>query len=122
LLIFSILPTFHIPLTPEGVRGGHAGRDTIGRSADRPTPIKVKHDSEAIPLILAGKTVELPSVRKVNTLLSRLAKMAKEAKARGEDAPTYDLCLAVDQPCQPLGFPAALGMCDIGRQFVIPAA
>jgi hypothetical protein len=31
--------------------------------------------------------VELPNVRKVNTLLSRLAKMAKEAKARGEDAP-----------------------------------
>jgi len=67
--------------------------DTRGRSErDRPVPIKVNKVSEAIPLILAGHVVELPNVRKVNTLLGKLAKLAKEAKARGEAAPTYDLC------------------------------
>src|SRR5204862_5695710 len=78
------------PLTPEG-RSDRSCRawDTIRRSADRPTPIKVQRVSEAIPLILAGKTVELPNVRKVDTLVSRLAKMAKEARARGDEAPTY---------------------------------
>lgn len=28
----------------------------------------------------------------MNTVLGRLAKMAKEAKRRGDEAPTFDLC------------------------------
>ena len=51
------------PLTPEERSDrSHRSWDTIGRATDRPTPIKVTNVSEAILLILAGKTVELPRV------------------------------------------------------------
>lgn len=82
---------------------GHGGRPgEVGGSSDgeatlgpRPTPIKVTKVKDAIPLILAGKVVELPNVRKVNVLMTRLAKIAKDAKKRGADAPKYDACQIV---------------------------
>lgn len=58
----------------------------------REHPIQVEKVKDAIRLILQGHTVELPNVRKVNTVLSRLADMAKDAKKKGEAAPNYDLC------------------------------
>jgi hypothetical protein len=47
---------------------------------------------EAIPLILAGKVVELKNVHKVNTLLTKLAAIAKDAVKHGDQAPNYDAC------------------------------
>jgi 2'-5' RNA ligase len=58
----------------------------------RPDVIYVKKAKDAIPLILAGKTVELKNARKVNTVLTKLAAMAQDAMDRGEAAPNYDLC------------------------------
>jgi len=82
---------------------GHAGRpgEVGGSSSEsgvlqpRPTPIKVDKVKDAIPLILQGKVVELKNVRKVNVLLTRLAKIAKDAEKRGEAAPKYDACQIV---------------------------
>lgn len=63
-----------------------------GRSLTRQTPLKVKTVEEAISHILKGRVVELPDPRQVNTLIRKLAEMANDAKARGEDAPNYDMC------------------------------
>lgn len=40
----------------------------------------------------AGKVVELPDVRAVNTLIRKLGEMALDAKAKGQAAPDYNLC------------------------------
>lgn len=61
-------------------------------TGERPVPIKVSDVHEAIALILQGKVVELPDVRHVNTILTKLAAMANDAKAKGDAAPVYDLC------------------------------
>lgn len=58
----------------------------------RPRAIFVRKVKDAIPLILAGNVVELANPRKVNTLLGKLAKIAKDAEKKGEAAPHYDLC------------------------------
>lgn len=62
------------------------------KDAKRPTPIRVSSIDKAVSLILQGKTVELTSVKKVNTVLKKLAAIARDAKKHGEDAPNYDLC------------------------------
>lgn len=61
-------------------------------SYQRQTPIRVSRIGRAIELILQGKVVEISSTRKFNTVLTKLAAMANDAKARGEKAPNYDLC------------------------------
>lgn len=58
----------------------------------RPTPKRVATVEEAVALVLKGEVVELPDPKQVNTLLEKLAGMARDAAARGEQAPTYDLC------------------------------
>jgi hypothetical protein len=59
---------------------------------ERPTPIRTRSIGHAVDLILEGKVVELQDVRHVHTVISRLAAIAKDAKAKGKDAPKYDLC------------------------------
>lgn len=76
---------------------GHAGRPgEVGGSSSgggaREASIKVLTVKEAIPLILAGKVVELKNPGKVNTLLTKLAAISKDAVKRGEKAPNYDAC------------------------------
>lgn len=61
-------------------------------SIGRPIPIHVSSIDKAVPLILAGKVVEVSDVRTAYTILDRLGAMAAEAKAAGLDAPEYDLC------------------------------
>ena len=58
----------------------------------RPIPIKVDTVEEAIPLVLDGKVVEMPTVESAATLIGRLGQMANEAKAAGKEAKNYDLC------------------------------
>lgn len=58
----------------------------------RPIPIKVKDIAEAVALVHEGKVVEVPDVKSAHTLISRLAEMAQEAKAAGQEAKDYDLC------------------------------
>jgi hypothetical protein len=58
----------------------------------RPPPIRTSDLNKAVKLILEGKVVELPDTRAVNTVLSKLAAIAKDAESRGEKAPTYNLC------------------------------
>ena len=59
---------------------------------ERPTPIVATNLGEAVDLILKGKVVELKDVGTVHTVLSKLAEIAQDAKAKGKDAPYYDLC------------------------------
>jgi hypothetical protein len=89
---------------PKGQDGGRFGANSDPRCGAkgtaspapkayvRPTPIKTDDIAEAIDHILAGRVVELTNVRAVGTVLSRLAKMALDARERGEKAPNYDLC------------------------------
>jgi hypothetical protein len=75
---------------------GHGDHVTVPVQPDlgraRPTPIQVQSVAEAVGLILKGKVVELQDVAQVHTVLTRLAGMAQEAKAKGEHAPKFDLC------------------------------
>lgn len=78
---------------------GHAGRPgEVGGSGGgdgpyaRPQEVKVSSVKEAIPLILAGKVVSLKNPKKVNTLLDKLAAIAKDAEKKGQKAPNYDAC------------------------------
>lgn len=59
---------------------------------ERPTPIVAKDLNHAVDLILKGEVVELKDVGTVHTVLSKLAEMAKDAEAKQEKAPSYDLC------------------------------
>lgn len=99
------LPTLRIRVSKPDKKGrigasgdwGHAGRPgEVGGSSSgggaREASIKVLTVKEAIPLILAGKVVELKNPGKVNTLLTKLAAISKDAVKRGEKAPNYDAC------------------------------
>jgi hypothetical protein len=48
--------------------------------------------NEAIKALADGKTVELTHVKQVSTLLDRLQKVVQDMEAKGEKAPTFDLC------------------------------
>lgn len=63
-----------------------------GETPRRPTPIRTDNIDHAVRLILQGHVVEVTEVKKVNTILTKLADMALEAKKLGKDAPQYDLC------------------------------
>lgn len=79
--------------TPAGsAQGGEFCAKPGGAGGARPRIIRVDTVREAIPLILAGKSVELRRTRQVNTLLTRLGRMALEAARLGQKAPDYDLC------------------------------
>lgn len=71
--------------------GGSAAGDAAG-TPKRRKPVQVASVDEAIGLLLKGQAVELPDPKQANTLLTRLAEMANDAKAKGADAPNYDLC------------------------------
>lgn len=85
------------------VRVGGYWRDT-GDSAppknDRPTrgagtkenPYRTHDVAEAARLLGEGHYVRLNRKREVSTLLNRLDEMVQDAKAKGDDAPNYDLC------------------------------
>lgn len=56
-------------------------------------PIDVRGDLElAARLIADGKHVRLNRVDQIGTLVTKLAALVRMAEARGDDAPTYDLC------------------------------
>ena len=55
-------------------------------------PIRTGDVVEAARLLGEGKRVELTSEDKVATLVKELKRLVDEAKAKGEEAPNYDLC------------------------------
>ena len=64
--------------------------DAAGTPED---PIDAGDDlDKAVKLLAEGKSIRLDRVDKVGTLLKKLAATVEDAKAKGEDAPTYDLC------------------------------
>jgi hypothetical protein len=63
-----------------------------GELGSKTNPIKTADPLEAVKALRDGKFVELESVDQVSTLLNELADIAAEAKAKGEEAPNYDLC------------------------------
>jgi HK97 family phage portal protein len=62
-----------------------------GDSIDNPIDCGSDVD-KAAQLLGEGKHVKLSQPREVSTLLDKLGDIAKDAKAKGADAPTYDLC------------------------------
>jgi hypothetical protein len=72
---------------PFGKTGSGVGKGT----AD--DPVNVKGDVVlAAKLLSQGKHVRLNHIDKVGTLLDELTKMVEEARAKGKDAPVFDLC------------------------------
>jgi hypothetical protein len=73
-------------------------RDDRGRFGEGAGGIDPEIDIEtddievAVRALAEGRTVALSQPRQVSTLLDRLAQTVEEAKARGEQAPSYDLC------------------------------
>jgi hypothetical protein len=98
----DILPSFREG-TDEGLTPAIAGANTnqigeeisveAGEVGSRENPLQTSDVMEAVTALHEGKYVELQSVDQVSTLLDELARIANEAKAAGEDAPNYDLCL-----------------------------
>lgn len=70
--------------------GGGGSLGTIRGTAKHPRVVGTV--DEAIKAILDGEDVEMKSAKQVHTVLSKLAAMAVDAKAKGKDAPNYDLC------------------------------
>jgi hypothetical protein len=68
---------------PSGVSSGNGSKED---------PFRTDNVDQAARLLGQGKYVELKHRREVSTLLTGLAKMVEDAKAKGEKAPTYDLC------------------------------
>ena len=92
----SALLEFNTCHNPAGAKGGQfcgtPSSDAGAAAYRRPKVVQAQSLDHAIELIQRGQTVELPDTRAVNTLLDRLAKIAQDARARGEEAPNYDLC------------------------------
>lgn len=89
----SALLEFNKCHSPAGLAsGGQFCSEPGGSVYRRPHVVQVRSLDSAIRLIRQGRAVELPDTRAVNTLLDRLAKIAQDARARGEEAPNYDLC------------------------------
>jgi len=68
--------------------GGGGGRMGI----ERAPVFKTSDVDQAVDAMLRGQVVELDTVAKVHTLLDKLGQIAKDAEAKGEKAPNYDLC------------------------------
>ena len=74
-----------VPSPPQGRPDGAGTKDD---------PIDVDGNFDrAAALIADGRYVRLNRVDEIGTLVTRLAALVKEAEARGEDAPVYDLCM-----------------------------
>lgn len=80
--------------------GGGGGRSVADRTVERADdalpagsgPIKTGNVDVAVRALMAGRKVELEQPRQVSTLLEKLNKLAKAAKAAGKSAPNIDLC------------------------------
>ena len=68
---------------PKGVTKGEGTKDS---------PYMTTDADVAAQLISDGKYVEMPRPKDVVVLVDKLAKISKEAVAKGEKAPNYDLC------------------------------
>lgn len=86
--LLSILEAFNSSEHPRYPKGDPRG----GKFAPKEGGPITRSVSQAARLLAEGKPVRLKSVRQVSTLLDRLAKIANDAKAKGADAPNYDLC------------------------------
>jgi hypothetical protein len=77
---------------PEGEEEA-PGKATAPTPATEEEPVDVGGDIElAARLLSEGKKVKLAQPREVSVLLDKLAMIALDAEAKGEQAPTYDLC------------------------------
>lgn len=76
---------------PGKVGGSSSGKGSGGGGSGK-GPRKISNVNEAVEAILAGEEVALDRPKTVYTVLERLAKIAQDAKEKGEDAPNYDLC------------------------------
>lgn len=86
----STLTEFNPCHDPKDGKFAMKGQGNCEGAARRPPQVSSVDD--AVALILAGKDVELKDVQTVNTVLTKLAAMAKDAAKRGERAPNYNLC------------------------------
>jgi hypothetical protein len=81
---------FHLPGKHDQRTHGRA--HAISGSGTREDPFVTGSVVFAAAALARGEYVQLRQKRQVSTLLDRLAAIAADARARGERAPTYDLC------------------------------
>lgn len=86
---YGTVKEFNACHTPTGAEGGQF---CSGEGSVRAVPIRVTSLDHAVELLMKGRRIELARTSQVNTLLTRLGKIALDAKAKGEKAPHYDLC------------------------------
>jgi len=55
-------------------------------------PVETDDIEEALELLARGEKVKLSSERQVSVLLDRMLEVYEDAKAKGEEAPNYNLC------------------------------
>jgi hypothetical protein len=68
------------------------GRWTAGGESGESGPTKVETMEDAVRLLGQGKGIMFQRPEQAVTLLHELSRIANDAKAKGEKAPTYDLC------------------------------
>lgn len=74
--------------------GGRHDQSTHGNWAagSAGDPVHTSDVNVAVRALAEGRYVELNQVREVSTLLDKMAGIVADAKAKGEQAPTYNLC------------------------------
>jgi hypothetical protein len=85
----------NLPNTANVPEGGvpEGGLPTTG-TGTKDDPIRTGDPTEAAQAMGEGKYVELDQPSTASVLLDKIKEMTDDAKAKGEQAPTYDLCLA----------------------------
>ena len=78
--------------TPPAGAVAKLDKKTKGGEGTRENPIRTGDVVEAAKALGEGKFVQLRHKRQVSTLLDKLAEFVNDAKEKGENAPSYDLC------------------------------
>lgn len=83
----------HVKQQPVPAQGGASGAVPAGTTGyQRPEVFRVKTIEAAVAMMNEGKVIELDNDDQIHMLLEEVAKIAADAKAKGRDAPNYDLC------------------------------
>ncbi|HSD67278.1 MAG TPA: 2'-5' RNA ligase family protein, partial [Vicinamibacteria bacterium] len=86
-------PSAEVPAEVQAALDGIKVGGSPGGTGTKDDPIDVGGDIEAaVQHLAAGRHVRLRQPDEVATLLDRLSAYVAEAKAKGEDAPNFDLC------------------------------
>jgi hypothetical protein len=91
---FDLADVDFTPVTP--IRGGRSSVDRddprLSSGADTREIVSISNPQDARRVIDSNMPAAVRTEKEAYTILTELAKMAREAKALGKDAPNYDFC------------------------------